>query len=83
MTKLFFYSSLEKNHGRIEKRICKKINSSDWLQERHNWPGLKTVFCVERIITKGIKTTKDVGYYITIYSALKFCKNLYFLLQNM
>lgn len=59
------YITLEKNHGRIEKRICKKINLGDWLQERHNWPGLKTAFSVERIITKGNKTTKDIGYYIT------------------
>lgn len=64
-TEIDEYTTLEKNHGRIEKRICKKINSSDWLQERHDWPGLKTAFCIERIITKGNKTTKEVGYYIT------------------
>lgn len=59
------YTTLEKNHGRIEKRICKKIISGEWLKERHNWPGLKTAFSIERIITKGNKTSNETGYYIT------------------
>ena len=64
-TEIDEYTTLEKNHGRIEKRICKKINSADWLQDRHNWPGLKTAFSIERIVTKKNKTTKETGYYIT------------------
>lgn len=59
------YTTLEKNHGRIEKRICKKIIFGDWLQERHDWPGLKTAFSIERIVIKGNKTTKEISYYIT------------------
>lgn len=38
----------EKNAGRIEKRIFRKIKDISWLKE-HNWPGLQSVFSIERI----------------------------------
>ena len=58
-------TTIEKNGGRVEKRICKKISDVRWLQERHDWPGLRTFFSVERIVTKGSKTTSEISYYIT------------------
>ena len=64
-TEIDEYTTLEKNHGRIEKRICKKINSADWLQERHNWPGLKTALSIERFVTRKNKTSGEIGYYVT------------------
>lgn len=59
------YSTTEKNGGRIEKRICKKLPSVEWFQERHDWPFLKSAFCIERIVTTAKKTTRETGYYIT------------------
>jgi len=44
------FKTVEKNAGRIEKRICRKMNDASWLLPRHDWPGLKTAFCVERIV---------------------------------
>lgn len=60
------FAMVEKNGGRLEKRVCKKIKSAKWLQERHEWPGLATAFCIERTVTAAKKTTnKETSYYIT------------------
>ena len=63
--KLDSYTQIEKNKGRIEQRTCRKLSDIDWLQENHNWPGLKSVFSVERMITTNDGTTNEIGYYIT------------------
>ena len=57
--------SIEKNGGRIEERICRKLRSGEWLQERHAWPGLRTAFSVERNVTTPQNTTTETSYYIT------------------
>ena len=48
---------VEKGHGRIETRRAGVCNDIDWLQERHDWPGLAAIGSVEseRII-KGTTT---------------------------
>lgn len=58
------FSTLEKNGGRVEKRICRKLKDIAWLQERHDWPGLKAVFQVERTIRANRKITTETSYYI-------------------
>ena len=63
------YATLEKNHGRIEKRICRKMENIDWLKKRHNWSGMKSVFEVERIISTAKKTTREKSYYISSLEA--------------
>ena len=55
----------EKNGGRVEKRICRKIADLSWLEERSAWPGLKTAFSVQRIIRTTSKTTVETSYYIS------------------
>jgi len=63
--KLESFATVEKNHGRIEKRICRKMIQTDWLKKRHDWVGLKNVFAVERIISTPKKTTQETSYYIS------------------
>lgn len=63
--KIESYATLEKNHGRIEKRICRKMLDIKWLKARHNWSGLKSVFSVERIISTPKRTTRETSYYIS------------------
>lgn len=58
------FSTLEKNGGRVEKRTCRKLKDITWLQERHDWPGLKAVFSVERTNSTTRKTTTETSYYI-------------------
>lgn len=59
------FTTIEKNGGRIEKRICCKVSDLSWLEERGLWTGLKTAFSVKRIISTSNKTTEEVSYYIS------------------
>ena len=35
--------TVDGDHGRIETRTYTVFHDVDWLQERHDWPGLKAV----------------------------------------
>lgn len=59
------FQTLEKNGGRIEKRVCRATDSVEWLPDLPFWAGLRTIFSVTRIITTEGKTTEEVGYYIS------------------
>ncbi len=54
----------EKNAGRIEKRICRKIKDISWLKE-HRWPGLRSVFSIERIVEVRGHNSRETSYYIS------------------
>jgi len=57
--------TVEKNTGRIEKRICRKIKDISWLLSRHDWPGLRCAFSVERIVDKRGEVSRETSYYIS------------------
>ena len=59
------FTTTEKGHGRIEKRVCKKVTDIGWLYGREEWAGIKSVFSVRRIITAKHKVTDETCYYIT------------------
>jgi len=58
-------------HGRIETRTTTVIHDVDWLQKRHDWPGLKGIVMVESVReTPGTspgksKVEKETRFYIT------------------
>ena len=56
--------TVEKNAGRIEKRICRKIIDISWLKE-HKWPGLQSVFSIERIVEARGRHSRETSYYIS------------------
>ena len=56
--------TVEKNAGRIEKRICRKVKDISWLEE-HNWPGLRSVFSIERVTEARGHCTRQTGFYIS------------------
>ena len=56
--------TVEKNAGRIEKRICRKTKDIAWLKE-HKWPGLQSVFAIERIVETRGHLTQETSYYIS------------------
>ncbi len=56
--------TVEKNAGRIEKRICRKIKDISWLKE-HKWPGLQSVFSIERTIDVRGRHSQETSYYIS------------------
>lgn len=56
--------TVEKNAGRIEKRICRKIKDISWLKE-HQWPGLRSVFSIERRVEVRGHSSREISYYIS------------------
>ena len=56
--------TVEKNAGRIEKRICRKNKDISWLKE-HSWPGLQSVFSIERIVETRGHCSQETSYYIS------------------
>ena len=58
------FQTMEKNAGRIEKRICRKINDISWLNE-HKWPGLRSVFSIERTVEMHGHSSTETSFYIS------------------
>ena len=50
---------------RIETRTTTVIHDADWLRDRHDWPGLKSVVMVESLREAGDKTEPETRFYIT------------------
>jgi predicted transposase YbfD/YdcC len=61
------YSSLEKNHGRIEKRSCEVISDLKWIEHQSEWKNLASIVRItsERTIVSENKTSIDVRYFIS------------------
>jgi predicted transposase YbfD/YdcC len=58
----------DKGHGRIELRTAVVSHDVDWLQEIHNWPGLRAIAkVVSKVLRKG-KETEEERYYISSLS---------------
>lgn len=70
-TKVTRHKTVDADHGRIETRTYTVIHDVDWLQKRHQWPGLKGVVMVEsqREIpgpgTDAITIERETRFYIT------------------
>jgi predicted transposase YbfD/YdcC len=70
-TKVSRHETVDGDHGRIETRTYTVIHDVAWLQERHDWPGLKGVVIVES--TREIpgsspetdKIERETRFYIT------------------
>ena len=57
--------TVDGDHGRIETRAITVIHDADWLQERHAWPGLKSVIMVESTRELSDNTERETRFYIT------------------
>jgi predicted transposase YbfD/YdcC len=57
--------TVDGDHGRIETRRTTVIHDVAWLQERHEWPGLKSVAVVESTREIGDKVETEMRFYIT------------------
>src|SRR5438874_7006798 len=64
-TKISRDQTVDGDHGRIETRTVTVIHDVDWLQQRHQWPGLKAVVIVESIREIGDKSERETRFYIT------------------
>ncbi len=59
------HETVDGDHGRIETRSTTVIHDIAWLQERHDWPGLKGVVMVESTREIGDKIERETRFYIT------------------
>src|ERR1035437_2850197 len=53
------------DHGRIETRTTTVVHDVHWLQQRHDWPGLKAVVVVESSREISGKTEQETRFYLT------------------
>lgn len=59
------FKTLEKDHGRIEKRTYIATNDISWLSGKSDWKGLKSIVAVISERTEKGKKTVEIRYYIT------------------
>src|SRR5450432_538294 len=64
-TTISTHETVDADHGRIETRNYTVIHDVDWLQARHQWPGLKAVVVVESRREINGKITSETRFYIT------------------
>lgn len=69
-TKISQDRTVDGDHGRIETRTTTVIHDVKWLQERHNWPGLKAVVIVQSSREISGKIEQETRYYITSLAML-------------
>ena len=56
--------NIDADHGRIETRTALVCTDIAWLQDAHQWPGLKAIGKVHRIRETSAGTTADTAYYL-------------------
>jgi predicted transposase YbfD/YdcC len=64
-TQVSRHQTVDGDHGRIETRTYTAIHDVAWLQERHDWPGLRGVVMVESTREIGDKIERETRFYIT------------------
>jgi predicted transposase YbfD/YdcC len=64
-TKISYDKTVDADHGRIETRETIVVHDVGWLQERHDWPGLKSLVVVESTREIGNKVERETRLYIT------------------
>lgn len=59
------HKAVDGDHGRIVTRRTTVFHDIGWLQEQHNWPGLKAVVMVDSQRQSGAKVERETRFYIT------------------
>ena len=59
------HSTVDGDHGRIETRRTTVFHDIGWLQEQHDWPGLKAVVMVDSEREIGAKVERETRFYLT------------------
>ena len=55
----------DKGHGRIEQRVAYSFDDIEWLQQEHQWPGLKSIGMVATTVWKKDKVIEETRFYIS------------------
>lgn len=63
--------TIDAGHGRIEQRTCQAIDNLTFLDDREDWPGLKSIAKVisKRIDKRSGKESTEIRYYISSLAA--------------
>jgi predicted transposase YbfD/YdcC len=59
------YEQTDKGHGRIETRQCWTTEQIEWLQQRQDWPGLKSIAVVDSRRQVGEQVSTERRYFIS------------------
>lgn len=62
------HETVDGDHGRIETRKTTVIHDVAWLQERHNWPGLKSIVVVDSTREIAGQVEAETRLYLTSLS---------------
>lgn len=57
-------TTVDADHGRIETRTSTISTAIGWLQDNHQWPGLKAIGKIVRTRETATKTTTETAYYL-------------------
>jgi predicted transposase YbfD/YdcC len=57
--------TIDADHGRIETRHATLIHDVGWLQDRHDWPGLKAVIVIDSTREIGATSECETRLYLT------------------
>ena len=59
------HETCDADHGRVETRQYTVFHNVDWLQARHDWPGLKSIVMVESARWIAGETECETRFYLT------------------
>lgn len=59
----------DKGHGRIEQRVAYSFDNIKFLQEKHAWPGLKSIALINSVVEKKGRIYKEQRFYISSLDA--------------
>jgi predicted transposase YbfD/YdcC len=63
--KITQHETVDGDHGRIETRVTRVIHNLDWLQKRHEWPGLQAIIVLDSTRETAGKIEQETRLYIT------------------
>lgn len=64
------FETIEKSHGRIEKRTCYVLNNIEFFTDYlADWKGLKKIFATKREVEKDNKITSEMSCYLSSKNA--------------
>ena len=65
------YTTFDKGHGRIERRIYTLDTHIEWFEQKKEWNDLAAFGMVESIVTRKGKETCEKRYFITSVTDVK------------
>jgi predicted transposase YbfD/YdcC len=69
-TSISQHTTVDGDHGRIETRTVTVFHDIGWLQDSHQWPGLKSIVMVESERETNGKAEAETRFYITSLTLL-------------